>query len=129
MTFIKKYQRRPTRYEHNSLDEYFNIDRQKHKLSRGISYFVNLPLLSVFPVTPAYARHAIIVYKPWRIQPSETDYPTTKDWLDEFDKLINHDKCPRQARIEYDRLMQRYYDGTKFIDPVSCSSDRTKETE
>ena len=131
MTFIQKYQQRPTRYERNSLDEYFYIDRQKHKLSHGISHFIGLPdrALSAFPVTPADVRHAIIVYKPWRIQPTDNDYPTTKDCLDEFNKFINHNKCPRQARIEYDRLMQRYYDGTKFIDPVSCSSDRTKETE
>ena len=129
MTFIKKYQRRPTQYEHKSLDEYFHIDQQKRRLPYGIPHFVGLSGPPTYPVTPAYARHTIIVYKAWRIYPTDKDYPTPKDWLDAFDRLINHHKCPKAARMEYDRVMQRYYDGTRYVDPVSCPTGRTQEME
>ena len=121
--FLTKYKTRPIQYEHLSLDEYFHADRRERNLPRGIPHYLGLAGVPTYPVTKAYARHALTVYKPWREQQND------QNWIEEFDLFIHHRNCPTAARMEYERVMQRFYNGTKFVDPVASETCTTGEME
>ena len=73
----------------------------------------------MFPVSEAYARHVLIVYKPWR------EYPNQSSWKSDFDVFINLKACPDSARLPYNRVVQPYYDGLQFADPKSIHVDHS----
>lgn len=104
-TFIQLYKRRPSALEHMSLYMYFhyikNSDPRKPLI---IPNFVGLSGTPCFPVTPTYARHTLIVHRPWR------QYPRCTDWVAEFNHFINSPDVPKCAKLTYERVMQRYID-------------------
>ncbi len=121
--FIDRYAQRPLEFEAMSLFHYFlkakNTDyvrpktKPKKKRKYIIPNFVGVNGTPKFPVTDAYARHSLIVYKPWRT------YPNSDDWKNEFETFVNGTDCPASCRMTYDRVMRRHYDGTQFCEPVA----------
>ena len=124
-----KYAKRPRDKEHESMSLYDycvkikNTDsarRRRKNCKFLIPNFVGASGTPTFPVTESYARHTIIVHKPWR------EYPKNIDWIGEFEKFI-HDKenCPKVARLQYDRVMTRYYDGMCHYEPKTTMVDHS----
>ena len=121
--FLSKYQKRPSRHDHLSLDEYFHVDRKERNLPQGIPHYVGLAGIPTFPVTEAYAKRTLTIYMPWKTQQRSCN------WLREFDLFIHNKNCPKTALMDYERVMQRYYSGTKFVDPVACKTEISGEME
>lgn len=127
--FIDIYAKREPKHQHLSLHQYFPIYREQIKnRTPSIPHYVGVSGFPCFPVSEAYARHVLICYKPWEV------YPNKKDWKTEFNKFITSKECPRSARLTYDRVMQRHFNGTKFVDPKATEADHsgnpiTKEDE
>jgi len=125
-TFLKQYKTRPSKYHNMSLIEYFDFIKNKskkpakNKRRHIIPHFVGINGSPKFPVTQNYAKHTLIVYKPWH-----SDYPDGMDWIPEFNNFINSPDCPHSARLPYDRIMQRYYDKMMFYEPVSKDVDHS----
>jgi hypothetical protein len=118
---IKAYADRDKRFHHLSLHEYFFVHREQLMKKRpAIPHYVGSNGYPIFPVTQAYCRHVLLVYKPWTI------YPEKREWKKEFQVFINTKDCPKSARLTYDRVMQRHYMGTKFVDPKAAQVDNTK---
>ena len=120
-SLLEKYKDRSYFYEKRSLKEYFFIDRQNRNLPFCIPHFVGVSGIPTFPVTEAYARHTLIIHKPWR------NYPDKGHWINEFDKFIKDDNCPKSAKMTYYRVMQRYYNGTKFVDLIATKSQSSEQ--
>jgi hypothetical protein len=105
-------QRSPT-LENLSLHEFYPIFRSRVRGKQTfIPHYVGVKGYPTFPVSEGYARHVLIVYKPWRI------YPSLRHWKDEFDSFIHSPQCPKSAKLTYKRVVQRFYDGTKFVEPT-----------
>ena len=116
-SFLSIYASRPVDHLGKNLADYFKIHREERRLPPAIPHFVGVNSTPTFPVTESYARHTLIVYKPWTV------YPNKPNWKQEFDQFVNHHSCPKAARMAYDRVMQRHYNGTKFVDPISSKGD------
>lgn len=114
---MHQYQRRPSAYENLSLHAYYQIFREYIlKKPYSIPHYVGIVGTPVYPVTKEYARHVLTVYKPWREQPVKSN------WIAEFESFIRSPFCATSARLNYDRVMQRFYDGTKHVDPKATPS-------
>ena len=80
--FVSVYGRRKICLD-MSLSEYFCcVKNHPRRLADGGKYiipnFVGISGAACYPVSEAYARHTIVVYKPW------TEYPTNRNWIAEF---------------------------------------------
>jgi hypothetical protein len=118
--FLDHYATRGPQHQHLSLHEYFFVFREEiHKRPPAIPHYVGVNGYPCFPVTEGYARHVLICYKPWTI------YPENKQWIKDFQDFINSPECPLSARLTYDRVLQRHYDGTKFVDPTATDVDHS----
>jgi hypothetical protein len=118
--FINEYARRDTKYSHLSLHDYFTVFREEiHHKQPAIPHYVGVSGHPCFPVSEAYARHVLICYKPW------TTYPDKSNWADEFHAFINSPACPKSARLTYDRVLQRHFEGTKFVDLKASDVDHS----
>lgn len=118
--FISVYAQRPQSYHHMSLHEYYSFYREEvqHK-PPAIPHYVGVCGHPCFPPSQAYARHVLICYKPWTV------YPNQPNWADDFHNFINSRSCPASARLTYDRVMQRHFEGTKFVDLKSSPVDHS----
>jgi len=117
---ISQYAERTSSFEGLSLYEYFHKIRNANDDQRRIiPNFVGVNGTPKYPVESEYARHTIIVYKPWRT------YPNDLDWIGEFNKFINSDECPTSARMAYERVMHRCFDGTEHYEPTSSQVDHS----
>jgi PIF1-like helicase len=115
--FLIAYQNRPAAFEDYSLHDYYMIHRQNVMAKKpAIPYYVGVKGYPTYPVTEGYARHVLIVYKPWR------QYPNKPSWLHEFNAFVNSSRCPKSATLTYNRVMRRYYDGTQFLEPTASAS-------
>ena len=118
--FITQYANRDTSFENMSLHEYFHHVKNKTKNERHIiPNFVGISGTPQFPVTADYARHTIIVYRPWR------QYPKDLEWIKEFNQFINSEECPVSAKMGYERKMHRYYDKMQHYEPKSHTVDHS----
>lgn len=120
-SLLYAYSQRKSHLSHLSLYEFFKHQRKEKKLSEAIPHFTGISGTPCFPVTKSYARHALLVHKPW------TSYPTDWNWLLEFDQFINSKDVPKAARMAYDRVVMRHYDGTKFVDPVAKTPEMSND--
>lgn len=116
--FLEVYMKRPLAHIEYSLHAYFHFVKNQASgdmLSKHqIPHFMGVQGYPCFPVSQAYAKQVLLVYKPWY-----GDYPKFTDWKQEFDEFINSKHCPASARMTYDRVMQRHFDKTKFCEPKS----------
>lgn len=117
---IDTYAKRGTQYEELSLHEFFFVYREDIcRKQPAIPHYVGVNGYPCFPVSEGYARHVLICYKPWRV------YPDQKSWKEDFNRFINSPKCPISARMTYDRVLQRHFDGTTFVDPIAKEVDHS----
>jgi hypothetical protein len=114
---LQDYANRPSMYRELSLHEFFPIYRgmrnAKGTTKTSVPHYTGVAGFPTFPVTESYARHVLIVYKPW------TTYPDQPSWKMDFDNFIRSKRCPTSCRLHYDRVMQRYYQGTMFVEPTA----------
>jgi hypothetical protein len=104
-TFINLYSNRPVEHELLSLHQYFHLVKNSDPTRRMIiPNFVGVSGTPCYPVSEQYARHTLIVHRPWR------KYPSTMDWISEFNQFINSVDAPKSAKLTYERVMQRYFD-------------------
>lgn len=140
--FIERYRTRLARYKDLSLHEYFdfvrnpadkcrmrtqnsveeNTEKRKRK-NVIIPYFSGVNGYPVYPVSEEYARHCIIVYKPW-----SKVYPTGLDWIVEFESFLVSGQCPTSCAMAYDRVRIRYYDKMTGYNPKSSNVDHSGNT-
>jgi hypothetical protein len=100
-----------------SLHDYYPIFRGSIMGKKAhIPHYVGVKGHPTFPLSEGYARHVLIVYKPWRV------YPTSRYWKAEFESFIHSSQCPKSAKLTYKRVVQRFYDGTKFVEPISAQT-------
>jgi hypothetical protein len=121
-TFIQRYAQRPGTYDNMNLHDYFhhvkNHESQQNK-KMILPNFVGVSGTPRFPVTVDYARHTLIVYRPWRT------YPRDLDWLAEFELFINSKDCPMGPRITYERVMQRHYEKMTHYEAKATTVDHS----
>ena len=103
--FITTYANRPSSLTEMNLYDFFLFEKNhgERKRSSGKYIIPNFYVFSGtprFPVTESYARHSLIVYKPWR------KYPTGLDWISEFNAFVHSKECPIACRMGYSRVMQ-----------------------
>jgi hypothetical protein len=119
ISFLQKYIERPLTQESLCLQEFFNY--LKNILNPGnkiiIPHFVGINGSPVFPVNDNYAKQSLIVYKPWRI------YPTSTDWKKEFEYFVHLPSTPVSCKLPYHRVMQRWYDKMAGYEPVTGIHD------
>ena len=122
-TFVKRYACRPVSCEDMSLRDYFHHCKNKPDSSTLIiPNFVGAGGTPCFPVSVDYARHSLIVNRPWR------EYPRDIDWIAEFEAFIHSPDCPRGPKITYERVMQRYYEAMTHYEPKSQNVDHSANT-
>ena len=124
--FIQEYANRSPLYEDLSLHQYFhatvNANCARAKRQNGkiiVPNFAGINGTPKFPVTDDYARHTIIVHKPWRT------FPANIPWKAEFENFINGPTCSTSARLAYERVMRRFYDKMTHYEPKSASVDHS----
>ena len=119
-TFVELYQKRDPCHESLSLHSYYyvlNDTTMKDGDKLKIPHFCGINGVPKFPVTESYARHTLIIHRPWR------EYPNLTDWLSDFEVFINSDECPVSARLAYDRVMMRHYDKMTHYEPKATEGD------
>ncbi len=120
-SFVDEYKHRPINCEHLSLDKYFHYKNNSDPAKKTIiPNFVGVNGAPKYPVTHDYARHTLIVHKPWRTYPS----PQT-NWIQEFETFIHSPECPLGARMGYERVMRRYIDRMTHYEPKASTVDHS----
>ena len=123
--FVTMYANRANRFQSLSLHEYFHLVKNTgHKDKRIgakilIPSFVGVNGRPCYPVTEEYARHTIIVYKPWR------EFPKNLKWISEFNNFINSQSCPISARLPYEREMHRNFDNMAHYEATASKADHS----
>ena len=119
--FINLYAKREKEFHHLSLKQYWHFHRV-HLQGKCdvIPHFVGLSATATYPVSENYAKYILILHKPW-----SKHVPDLKQWHSLFDQFIKSDQCPISARMEYDRVVQRHFDKTKFVEPVAAKADHS----
>ena len=121
---LKAYANRPSALSNLSLHDYYIIYRSekggKGTTKLSVPHYTGITGNPTFPVTEGYARHVLIVYKPW------TEYPNQKEWKRDFDEFIRSPRCPTSCKLHYDRVVQRFYSGTKFAEVTAKTPDHSR---
>lgn len=119
-TFVQQYMARGVDHEHLSLHQYFHVVKNGKKPKTYIlPNFVGLSGTPCYPVSSEYARHTLIVHRPWRV------YPNGIDWIGEFNQFINSSVAPKAAKLTYQRVMQRHIDKMTHYDAKAHSVDHS----
>ena len=122
-TFLTMYKQRPQFLENLSMHEFFHYTKNAPSLLQSrkfiVPHFVGVSGSPKFPVTENYAKHTLIVYRPWR------KYPKDLDWIGEFNAFINSNECPASAKMPYEREMARHYAKMTFYEPKASSVDHS----
>ena len=120
-SFLTKYENRPILSENKNLMDYYDEIKNKNGgEKKKIPNFVGVYGKPVYPVTESYARHVLLVFRPWRT------YPRDLPWVKEFDTFINSPDVPIAAYLPYSRVFQRYTANTTHIEPVSEKTHESK---
>ena len=122
-TFLISYKERVPFLEDLSMHEFFHYTKNTPSLLQSrkflVPHFVGVSGTPKFPVTESYAKHTLIVYRPWR------KYPKSQNWIAEFNNFINSNRCPASARMSYERVMSRHYAKMTFYEPKSSTVDHS----
>lgn len=114
-SLLVQYAKRSPMLENLSLHDFYPLFRSTVQGKKPyVPHYIGVKGHPTFPVSQGYARHVLIVYKPWRT------YPELLHWKSEFDRFIHSAQCPKSAKLTYKRVLQRFYDGTKFVEPTSA---------
>ena len=123
-TLIDEYKKRPNALETFSLHNYFHYTRNIVGAKPGkkiiIANFVGVNGTPTYPVSESYARHTLIVHKPWR------EYPNKQTWMSEFESFIHGSDCPSSAKITYERVVRRYYDKMTHYEAKASEGDHSQ---
>ena len=122
-TLLSRYKERSAQMEKMSLhDFYHHVQNQGDRSSRGVRIpnFIGVNGTPKFPVTADYAKHVLVCYKPWRT------YPTSEDWVGEFNRFINSVDAPTCAVMAYQRVHCRFLSKTLGYEPTAESYDNSK---
>ena len=122
-TTLDKHRKRADSLESVSLYEYFHIlcnRGDKTKRNAKIPHFIGINGRPKYPVTVDCAKHTLIVHRPWR------KYPSSADWIGEFNEFINSENCPVSAQMTYARVHCRHLAKMDNYDPVAEVCDHTK---
>ena len=122
-TYLQEYRDRAPCHEEMSFHRYFHYTKNSPDI-RGnrkfiVPHFVGCNGTPRYPVTDDYARHTLIVYRPWRV------YPRELDWKTEFDIFIHSQVCPLSARLTYERVMRRYIDKMTYYEAKQKDGDHS----
>jgi len=114
--FITQHATRDVSFENMSLHECFHHVKNPTKNERHmIPNFVGTSGIPRCPVTPDYARHTIIAYRPWR------QHPKDLEWIKEFNQFINSEECPVSAKMG----CERNYDKMQHCEPKAQTADHS----
>jgi len=117
-THISEYKNRSSDFKSYSLQQYFLATNNTNPNRKMVfPHYVGVNGTPKYPVTDDYARHTLIVHKPWR------EYPKNIDWVGEFEIFINSSECPMTARLSYLRVMRRYIDKMTGYEPTASDGD------
>jgi len=121
-TFLKQYKERGIEFEEYSLYEYFMFGNRKYtsKQKEIIPHFTGICGRPVYPITEAYAKQTLVIYRPWR------DYPTSGDFVAEFNNFIRQDTCPHSVRMTYNRVFSRFMSGREHCEAVAKKADYSR---
>lgn len=120
-TFVQEYTSRPLCHENTNMNDYFHIKHNNIPNQKTIiPSFVGVNGNPVFPVTDTYARHVLIVYRPWRA------YPKQMKWISEFEQFINLPGCPMEALMPYRRVMLQHITNMTLHEPKTTDIDHSK---
>lgn len=123
-TFVTAYAKRAPHHESMNMSDYYHLHKNGTE-STGKYYipnFVGVNGTPKFPVTEAYARHTLIVYKPWRDYPH---YSSENIWKQQFDIFINSNSCPIAAKIPYERVLRRAMDKMTHYETKASDCDHS----
>ena len=120
-SYMARYAKR-TSHHHCTMYEYHKHDRLMRKLPFAIPHFTGFSSTPTFPITERFAKHMLIVHKPWTLQ-----CPCPTSWKPEFDRYINSPGRSKVARMIYDRIVQRHYSGGDFVEPVSSEPSHNED--
>jgi hypothetical protein len=113
-SFLWQYTHRSGYLEKCSLHDFYSIFRSCHQGKKPyIPHYIGVKGQPTYPVSEAYARHVLTIYKPWRT------YPTLENWKVDFERFIRSPECPMSAKLTYKRVLQRFFDGTKFVEATA----------
>jgi len=115
-SLLTQYTKRDKSLEHYSFSEFFRLKYENSSVGQKqiIPHFVGISGHATFPVTERYAQQTLVVHKPWR------KYPSSDNWIGEFNNFINLPDAPPAATIPYNRAMHRFYSGTQFVESVAA---------
>lgn len=124
-TFITLYEKRKSDFESFNMYDYFEEIKNKQNENKNqktiIPNFVGVNGTPTFPVTESYARHVLIVYKPWR------KYPRQKEWKRDFEQYINSPNVHPAAYLPYKRAVERYIRKTVYAQPKAENAKASKD--
>ena len=120
--YIALYSKRPSKYLHLSFHQFYSVYREQILKRRpAIPNYVGMSGKPTFPLSRDYACSVLVIHKPWH-----GSYPSFENWMSDFDRYIKSKGCSLSARLQYDRVVQRYYDGTKFVEPTAKAADHSQ---
>jgi hypothetical protein len=121
--FVDQYMNRLPEYVLLSMYKYFvhirnyaKTDKQKHV----IPHFLGISGRPAYPVTEDYAKFVMVVHNPWWDK-----FPTSHNWIADFNNFITSPFAPKEVLMEYNRVMQRHFSGTKFVQPVATDGNHS----
>lgn len=122
-TIMDAYIKRPIEQEQMNLKDFFHFiknNNQRTKKNALIPHFVGICGTPKYPVTADFAKHEIVIYKPWR------QYPKSDDWITDYNIFVNSSLAPTAAKITYQRILNRFLSNTQDYEPTSETYDNTK---
>lgn len=111
-----------------SLHEYYHYRKNNgvNRSSRDFKcpHYVGINSQPKYPVTEAYARSIITLYKPWK----ENDLDGGIDWIAEFNHFVNNSgRCPDGVSISYHRILERHLTKMSHYEPTTTPVTHTNQ--
>ena len=118
---LSQYKRSNSFKNNVSLYQYF----MKKKEGRNIiPHFIGGSGQPCYPVSESYARHILLVHKPWC--PRNLD-EIEKDVISKFIVFLNSSECPSCVKISYERVKARYESKLTHHETIASSIDNTDD--
>jgi len=106
--FFRRYDKRPSKFYHLTLDGYF--DEMKNKNGNRpkliVPHYVGGSSQPVYPATEGYARAMLTIHKPWHANQQSMDPDISA--VDQFHLFLKCEDCPASITIPYERMRRRH---------------------